>query len=69
MSPFGPHLSRPRPAHRAIAQSIPDPAARERLLLWLNPELCEPGGVESAIAYDWTIVLRGPAAAPMEAPA
>jgi protocatechuate 3,4-dioxygenase beta subunit len=53
-------------AHDAIAQSIPDPKARERLLLRLNPELCEPGGVDSAIAYDWNIVLRGRNATPME---
>jgi protocatechuate 3,4-dioxygenase, beta subunit len=53
-------------AHDAIAQSIPDPKALERLLLRLNPELCEPGDVDSAIAYDWTIVLRGRNATPME---
>jgi protocatechuate 3,4-dioxygenase beta subunit len=46
--------------------SIPDPQARERLLLRLNAELCEPGGVDSAIAYDWTIVVRGRNATPME---
>jgi protocatechuate 3,4-dioxygenase, beta subunit len=53
-------------AHDAIAQSIPEPRALERLLLRLNPELCEPGGMDSAIAYDWTIVLRGRNATPME---
>jgi protocatechuate 3,4-dioxygenase beta subunit len=53
-------------AHDPIATAIPDPKALERLLLRLNPELCEPGGVDSAIAYDWTIVLRGRNATPME---
>jgi protocatechuate 3,4-dioxygenase beta subunit len=77
VSLFGPQLSSrlitqcywegdPLIAHDAIAMSIPDPQARERLLLRLNAELCEPGGVDSAIAYDWTIVLRGRNATPME---
>jgi protocatechuate 3,4-dioxygenase beta subunit len=77
VSLFGPHLSHrlitqcywegdPLIVHDAIAMSVPDPKARERLLVRLNPELCEPGGVDSAIAYDWTIVLRGPNATPME---
>jgi len=77
VSLFGPVLSSrlitqcyfegdPLIAHDAIAQSIPDQKALERLLLRLNPELCEPGGIDSAIAYDWTIVLRGANATPME---
>ena len=77
VSLFGPDLSSrmitqcyfegdPLIVHDPIAMSIPDPKARERLLLRLNPDLCERGDVDSAIAYDWTIVLRGRNATPME---
>jgi protocatechuate 3,4-dioxygenase beta subunit len=52
--------------HDAIAQSIPDPKALDRLIAKLDADACEPGGPDSAIAYDWTIVLRGRYATPME---
>jgi protocatechuate 3,4-dioxygenase beta subunit len=49
-----------------ILQSIPDPRGVERLLARFNSAETEVGDVDSALAYDWDIVLRGPAATPME---
>jgi protocatechuate 3,4-dioxygenase beta subunit len=45
--------------------SIPDPAARRRLLCHWSLDLTEP---EWALAYVWDIVLRGPASTPRHAP-
>jgi len=47
-----------------ILNSIPDPAARERLVARFSPDVSEPG---HALGYEWDIVLRGPAQTPMEA--
>jgi protocatechuate 3,4-dioxygenase, beta subunit len=52
--------------HDPIVQAIGDPRGRERLIAQMNIEAIEPGGPESAIHYDWDIVVRGPAATPME---
>lgn len=49
-----------------IYQSIPDPRGKQRLIARFNNEKTEPGGVDSALAYDWDIVLRGRNATPME---
>jgi len=49
-----------------ILNSIPDPRGRERLLARFNSGDTEVGGIDSALAYDWDIVLRGPAATPIE---
>jgi protocatechuate 3,4-dioxygenase, beta subunit len=49
-----------------ILQSIPDQRGVERLLARFNSADTEVGGIDSALAYDWDIVLRGPAATPME---
>ena len=49
-----------------ILGSIPDPRGRERLLARFNSGDTEVGGIDSALAYDWDIVLRGPAATPLE---
>jgi protocatechuate 3,4-dioxygenase, beta subunit len=49
-----------------IYQSIRDPRARERLIARFNSADTEVGDVDSALAYDWDIVLRGPRATPME---
>jgi protocatechuate 3,4-dioxygenase beta subunit len=49
-----------------ILQSIPDPRGIERLLARFNSAETEVGDVASALAYDWDIVLRGPAATPIE---
>jgi protocatechuate 3,4-dioxygenase, beta subunit len=56
----------PRLRTDAIAQSIPDPAALDRLIAKWNPETTEPGDVGAALAYDWDIVIRGHAQTPME---
>jgi protocatechuate 3,4-dioxygenase beta subunit len=49
-----------------VLQSIPDPRGIQRLTARFNDEATEPGGPESALAYDWDIVLRGRNATPME---
>ena len=49
-----------------ILQSIPDQRGVERLLARFNSADTEVGGVDSALAYDWDIVLRGSRATPME---
>ena len=49
-----------------ILGSIPDRRGIDRLLARFNSAQTEVGGVDSALAYDWDIVLRGPAATPME---
>jgi protocatechuate 3,4-dioxygenase beta subunit len=46
-----------------IFNSIPDPAARERLISRLDIHRTQP---DWAIAYDWDIFLRGPGATPFE---
>jgi len=47
-----------------IFNSVPDPAARERLVARFSIDVTEP---EWALGYEWDIVLRGRAATPMEA--
>ena len=49
-----------------ILGSIPDPRAIERLKARFNSAGTEVGGIDSALAYNWDIVLRGPLATPME---
>jgi protocatechuate 3,4-dioxygenase, beta subunit len=49
--------------HDPIANSIPDPQARQRLLARLDMAHTEP---EWALAYEFNIVLRGRDATPME---
>ena len=49
-----------------ILQSIPDPRGIERLLARFNSADTEVGDIDSALAYDWDIVLRGPRATPVE---
>jgi len=49
-----------------ILQSIPDPRGIERLLARFNSDETEVGDIDSALAYDWDIVLRGARATPME---
>jgi protocatechuate 3,4-dioxygenase beta subunit len=49
-----------------ILNSIPDRRGIERLLARFNSAGTEVGGIDSALAYDWDLVLRGPAATPME---
>jgi protocatechuate 3,4-dioxygenase beta subunit len=49
-----------------IFQSIRDPRARERLIARFNSADTEVGDVDSALAYDWDVVLRGTGATPME---
>ncbi len=46
-----------------IYNSIPDPAARERLVCRWSLELTEP---EWALGYEWDIVLRGRSGTPWE---
>ena len=46
-----------------IVDSIPDRAARERLVARLEPDVTEP---EWALGYRWDVVLRGRAATPFE---
>jgi protocatechuate 3,4-dioxygenase beta subunit len=50
-----------------ILGAIPDPRGIERLKARFNSAETEVGGIDSALAYDWDLVLRGPAATPMEA--
>jgi protocatechuate 3,4-dioxygenase, beta subunit len=49
-----------------ILNSIPDRRGIERLLARFNSAETEVGGVDSALAYDWDIVLRGPRATPID---
>jgi len=49
-----------------ILGAIPDPRGIERLKARFNSAGTEVGGIDSALAYNWDIVLRGPAATPME---
>jgi len=49
--------------HDPIFNSVPDPAARERLVGALDLEATEPAW---ALAYRFDIVLRGRAATPVE---
>jgi len=53
-------------AHDPIAQSIPDPRGLERLIARVNVSKTETHGDDSAVAYDWDIVLRGSRATPRE---
>lgn len=53
-------------ARDPIFGSIPDPRGRERLIARFNDADTELGGVDSALAYDWDIVLRGRCATPFE---
>ncbi len=53
----------PLMAHDPILQSIPSPEARERLVAAFDLDLTQP---EWALGYRWDLVLRGPAATPME---
>jgi protocatechuate 3,4-dioxygenase beta subunit len=46
-----------------ILNSIPDPAARQRLVARYDHDVTEP---EWALGYRWDIVLRGPARIPFE---
>lgn len=46
-----------------IYNSIPDPKDRERLISNFSIDATEP---EWALGYEWDIVLRGPAATPLE---
>ena len=77
VSLFGPHLGArivtqcyfegdPLLRHDAVARSIPDPRGLERLTARFNWEATEVGAVDSALAYDWDIVLRGPSMTPRE---
>jgi protocatechuate 3,4-dioxygenase, beta subunit len=50
--------------HDPIYNSVPDEAARPRMVCSYDPELSE---AEWALGYRWDIVLRGRAATPMEA--
>lgn len=49
--------------HDPIFNSIPDPAARQRLVSGFSLELTEP---EWALGFEFDIVLRGPQQTPME---
>jgi protocatechuate 3,4-dioxygenase beta subunit len=53
-------------ARDPILGAVPDERGRERLVARFNDTATEPGGTESALAYDWDIVLRGRSATPME---
>lgn len=53
-------------ARDPILGSIPDPRGRERLIARFNDADTELGGVDSALAYDWDIVVRGRCATPFE---
>ena len=52
-------------AYDPIFQSIPDPAARERLISTFDLETTQP---EWALGYRFDIVLRGRSATPFEEP-
>ncbi|SFP04504.1 MULTISPECIES: hypothetical protein [Actinomadura] len=49
-----------------VVRAIPDPRGIDRLTAKLNWDATEPGGVGSALAYDWDIVLRGRMMTPWE---
>ncbi|WP_059013559.1 dioxygenase family protein [Streptomyces specialis] len=49
-----------------IARSIPDPRALDRLVAKFSFDQQYAGGSDSAMVYDWDIVLRGPATTPVE---
>jgi len=49
-----------------ILNSIPDRRGIDRLIARFNSAETEVGGLDSALAYDWDIVLRGPAVTPFE---
>lgn len=53
----------PLMAHDPILQSIPSREGRERLVAAFDLDITQP---EWALGYRWDIVLRGPAATPME---
>ena len=53
----------PLMAHDPILQSIPSPEARDRLVAAFDLDITQP---EWALGYRWDLVLRGPAATPME---
>jgi protocatechuate 3,4-dioxygenase beta subunit len=74
---FGPHLTSrlvtqcyfegdPLQDRDPIFQSIRHARARDRLIARFNSADTEVGAVDSALAYDWDIVLRGPSATPLE---
>jgi protocatechuate 3,4-dioxygenase beta subunit len=48
-----------------VFNSIPDPAARERLISRYDHEVTRP---EWALGFQFDIVLRGPASTPFEEP-
>ena len=52
----------PLMAHDPILTSIPDPAARQRLVATWSPQVTEP---EWALGYEFDIVLRGREATPL----
>lgn len=54
--------------HDPIVNSIPDVRGRQRLVAAFDHETTPltSGGETSALSYTWDIVLRGPAATPME---
>ena len=52
--------------HDPIAQSIPDPRGLDRLIAKFSFDDTELGGVDSALAYHWDIVLRGRSMTPQE---
>jgi len=54
--------------HDPIVKAIPDPKGRRRLVAQFDAQTTPlmSGGETSALAYTWDIVLRGPAATPME---
>ncbi len=53
-------------ARDPIFHSVADPRGREALIAQFNDANTELGGIDSALAYDWDIVLRGRGATPFE---
>lgn len=53
-------------ARDPILGAVADPRGRERLVARFNDANTELGGIDSALAYDWDIVLRGHRATPFE---
>jgi protocatechuate 3,4-dioxygenase beta subunit len=49
-----------------IYQSIADPRGRDALIARFNDDDTELGGLNSALAYDWDIVVRGRGSTPFE---
>jgi protocatechuate 3,4-dioxygenase, beta subunit len=49
-----------------IYHSIADPRGRDALIARFNDANTELGGIDSALAYDWDIVVRGRGATPFE---